>query len=86
MVKHWLPQMAVCLVGLMFQRTRCADESSLLLVLALAAQPVLPVHTTDQCLFSLFTCQACQMLFATPDAVKGESQSIPQISQLRSVD
>lgn len=37
MVKHWLPQMAVCLVGLMFQHTRCADESPLLLLLCCCA-------------------------------------------------
>lgn len=42
-------------------------------------QPV-SMPSTDQCHFS------CVNLLATPDAVKGESQSIPQISQLGSVD
>lgn len=38
------------------------------------------MSSTDQCHFS------CVNLLATPDAVKGESQSIPQISQLGNVD
>lgn len=48
MVKHWLPQMAVCLVGLMFQHSRCADESSRA---RSACQPA--ALSTDQCPFLL---------------------------------
>lgn len=72
------------LVGRMFQHTACEGESSLLL-----PSPPLPSCSlsalSDNLLGGNAAClPAClSSLFATPDAVKGESQeSIPQISQL----
>lgn len=83
MVKHWLPQMAVCLVGLMFQHTTCADES--LLAPPRARSACCCQSLTINALLNCH-CLSCQACSPHPMRSRANRKSIPQISQLRSVD